>query len=1345
MAYSSLANWDGSQASSPQQPSPSHPPRGDSPHSPPTRPPAQSGASTAPASAGYARRPDDRTGSTASSAMPPPSLTQGRRPAPHSSGSEAAVASMLSMYGSDSEVEPIEAGPAQVDARITGGKIADMGRATTSPTLSFRPNSRSPRSLPATQLPSNPTTFKPRPGNSPSVGAEEMQQSHQDTKSNQVTGAAFSTVPSTATPRPASVPTSPLISSPRASTAGPSRPAQNIPASHALDEAAGGRQSVILTQGADADMLDLTAESHDTRSDSGSSRSRRRAIPRSTMAAMLHTLGAQPSSVSSDEPGMWRSGPPPPLLGEPGSSNVSPSTFFTFRALDSAGSSTSSHGIMGLLLDLSTPGLSSRESTAPPPRKQQKTMHISSAKSSWKGFPSVFSVPAALGPSRLPNHPTIAREQPFYIFVPPLPRGASRDDYVKVFEASEEIEVIEEIEAQKASPKRKARRRAEKKITETAAFSVALATPPLPAQTALPELPSTPPPLDAQPDYAPAFPSSIPADGFAPLEIEEVKVDSIAPPVTLLSLCAALRNIAPGSAQSAAWWRQREQEEDEVMRRYREEVDREKAQLIWEWGAGPSSVTTTAALSGMPVSASKASASSSRMPPSPSKVPGSSSRVPATPSKAYAKRPTSTPKVPSASTRKPAAPAKVPASSKTSAPLSKTSGPSSSVRAKRKAKAKPSTPRAAASSSQRDFQHALQPPPPDNMTQQIVQAPPPVPPPPPLPLDRLPRLSFASAPMPPPASLYAQQCSEYALRPSPPPSSLDSSQHSSLMPRPSTPQAAASYDLQHRQYVPVLLRESPPPRVLSMTRPFTYGETSQSNLLNDGFLRAHTSMHVDAGQSQQQMLSPMHSPIARAEPAPPHEFTMSLLAPEQENAMAGMSFQEHGGDMGFGVPEHGPFATINPALLGGGFEPEPELERPTSPSERNVTSPEPSAPMLERTHSPFELVRSRSSEPSSERTLAVTEDHSDYDEKTEGKGKGKGRGKGKGKGKEKPKSKPSGRVKGVEEFDGVDEGIDVEDTGIVQEEMSFCHHCRRTTTHPKMRCTMIKPNGEACGKRFCLNCIFKKYEQIKFDMFVTIFQCPYCEGTCTCTQCCAKRGETYVSMPRGQVVLLKEGRTPTYIVDSVRRKRTTISKVVAMPTTRRRRQASPASVPPQTKSPSPQPLPENRADQLMSGELWAARVYGVDGTLIGGAYVNSDERSVVLKPYPAAAGPSLSTTQQRPKKRTFIGRPDPSWGLGSRVKGVNHPRIPKGARAYIGDKSFLDWERVSESGSDVEDLQRDCFDGPLTPTSSDLELDDEGEKQSPRKSLSPADLAFTLAKLLHVQEQDAGSNENAEQ
>ncbi|KAI9452344.1 hypothetical protein F5148DRAFT_1236421 [Russula earlei] len=89
-------------------------------------------------------------------------------------------------------------------------------------------------------------------------------------------------------------------------------------------------------------------------------------------------------------------------------------------------------------------------------------------------------------------------------------------------------------------------------------------------------------------------------------------------------------------------------------------------------------------------------------------------------------------------------------------------------------------------------------------------------------------------------------------------------------------------------------------------------------------------------------------------------------------------------------------------------------------------------------------------------------------------------------------------------------------TLLLNAETTFCHHCRRKTRRPKMRCTRIKEKtGVPCGKMYCDLCIEKRYPGLTFDEFATVFLCPYCGNFCNCTQCSRARGEEYVPERNG--------------------------------------------------------------------------------------------------------------------------------------------------------------------------------------------------------------------------------------
>ncbi|KAH9036069.1 hypothetical protein EDB84DRAFT_1577853, partial [Lactarius hengduanensis] len=55
-------------------------------------------------------------------------------------------------------------------------------------------------------------------------------------------------------------------------------------------------------------------------------------------------------------------------------------------------------------------------------------------------------------------------------------------------------------------------------------------------------------------------------------------------------------------------------------------------------------------------------------------------------------------------------------------------------------------------------------------------------------------------------------------------------------------------------------------------------------------------------------------------------------------------------------------------------------------------------------------------------------------------------------------------------------------SGVLPWGLTFCHHCRRKTPLPKMRCTLIKAStDDQCSNLFCDLCIEKRYPQLTFD------------------------------------------------------------------------------------------------------------------------------------------------------------------------------------------------------------------------------------------------------------------------
>lgn len=322
-------------------------------------------------------------------------------------------------------------------------------------------------------------------------------------------------------------------------------------------------------------------------------------------------------------------------------------------------------------------------------------------------------------------------------------------------------------------------------------------------------------------------------------------------------------------------------------------------------------------------------------------------------------------------------------------------------------------------------------------------------------------------------------------------------------------------------------------------------------------------------------------------------------------------------------------------------------------------------------------------------------------------------------------------------------------------EPTFCHQCRRTTQHDKMRCTVIKESGDLCGKRFCRNCVDKRYPDIEFDSYARVFTCPKCSDTCNCTACCGRRGEQYVS---GLIGPAASGREPPL------RSRKTKAKSQQVPPS-----------PPLSPSLSPdhagsqEPLPANFDHANVGGSYWGS-VYTVTGERVGGAFVGDDNEAIVVKnsdgmptlrsyasiPNPtfdpdwqheAASGgaqsssPELSDGEARgglsmaqkqqpsrvrppPRERTYIGSPPPSVYKLRHRGAKNHPEARPGARLFIGN-----WQANQEFRDDWQDVAG--FDSRSSTLSPPPESDVESGASPAKGQLSQQELMFLCAQALH--------------
>ncbi|KAF8884111.1 hypothetical protein BD779DRAFT_1801748 [Infundibulicybe gibba] len=200
---------------------------------------------------------------------------------------------------------------------------------------------------------------------------------------------------------------------------------------------------------------------------------------------------------------------------------------------------------------------------------------------------------------------------------------------------------------------------------------------------------------------------------------------------------------------------------------------------------------------------------------------------------------------------------------------------------------------------------------------------------------------------------------------------------------------------------------------------------------------------------------------------------------------------------------------------------------------------------------------------------------------------------------------------------------------------TFCHQCRCTSTRVKMTC-------RECKKHYCIRCLTIRYTDVEnppvFEEGRTNFNCPACEGTCTCDQCTRKRGEVYVSrkkvgaageqVPKQQPIPMREPN-----------KRVSVST-----------------------RPSPSPLP-----QITGPVTYWAAIYSITGEKVGTAFVGEDGNDDVVLAQPLKAPP--------PTKRVFIGRVEPSWGLGARPRLTKLVPPPKRktefTRLFVGNKRKL--------------------------------------------------------------------------
>ncbi|EPQ61325.1 hypothetical protein GLOTRDRAFT_135812 [Gloeophyllum trabeum ATCC 11539] len=228
-----------------------------------------------------------------------------------------------------------------------------------------------------------------------------------------------------------------------------------------------------------------------------------------------------------------------------------------------------------------------------------------------------------------------------------------------------------------------------------------------------------------------------------------------------------------------------------------------------------------------------------------------------------------------------------------------------------------------------------------------------------------------------------------------------------------------------------------------------------------------------------------------------------------------------------------------------------------------------------------------------------------------------------------------------------DPGVEVNDP---DGQLSRCHHCRRATTLLKMTCWRY--NGETrCMKRYCINCITKRYPHVKFNAQARDFECPACEGICNCSHCAAKRGEEYISEHslRADLRNPKQGRNPP---------------------------------------PKPRKQPQGSAITAVQPETGSffGTVYGMSGERVGKAFITTGSPSARCR-----------------SRRSFIGLPLAKWKMDadSFADSSQEDSLNRGPSLFLGDISRLDLAAYVPL---VDVMERERSLSPLTELS-----DSEGE------------------------------------
>ena len=320
--------------------------------------------------------------------------------------------------------------------------------------------------------------------------------------------------------------------------------------------------------------------------------------------------------------------------------------------------------------------------------------------------------------------------------------------------------------------------------------------------------------------------------------------------------------------------------------------------------------------------------------------------------------------------------------------------------------------------------------------------------------------------------------------------------------------------------------------------------------------------------------------------------------------------------------------------------------------------------------------------------------------------------------------------------------------------------------------------GIVCCAVALIRVSFLRYEStITFDPLPVSFKCPRCMGTCNCTSCCAKRGETYVSS-RGKKFDVPFSDLYTHVPKRQKRDEPVDPEPKPRPSRSTSRPARQVRVdPPKTKVHFELTEEERKISAAMAlptGAVWGT-IYGLKMDRIGIGVVTDDaSQNIVVRqdpslsytPYEEASdegdedeseeessdeedgrsvlGPTQSVQERTlspsplPRRGLFIGAPSLAW----KVHDATAMIPPPAGHAYIGKK-----ESIRHSPDPAPPATYwPCMEGPLTPEPEDVEDEvplNHTETSSPSQAKAgevlPEEFLFVIAQAINNMNQKTGS------